>query len=52
LGGIDGPVVPVYARDEKFSLLRYLMSSSLSGLMSRVIHPGIYAEYRYFPAGQ
>jgi protease-4 len=52
LGGIDGPVVPVYARDEKLSLLRYLMSSSLSGLMSRVIHPGIYAEYRYLPAGQ
>jgi protease-4 len=51
LGGIDGPVVPVYARDEKLSLLRYLMSSSLSGLMSRVIHPGIYAEYRYLPEG-
>lgn len=49
LGGIDGPVVPVYARDEKLSLLRYLMSSSLSGLMSKVIHPGIYAEYRYLP---
>jgi protease-4 len=52
LGGIDGPVVPVYVRDEKLSLLRYLMSSSLSGLMSKVIHPGIYAEYRYHPAGQ
>ncbi|WP_319409633.1 signal peptide peptidase SppA [uncultured Desulfosarcina sp.] len=51
LGGIDGKVVPVYARDEKLSLLRYLMSSSLSDLMSKVIHPGIYAEYRYLPEG-
>lgn len=51
LGGIDGDVVPVYARDEKLSLLRYLMSSSISDWMSRVIHPGIYAEYRYLPEG-
>ena len=51
LGGIKGKVVPVYARDEKLSLLRYLMSSSLSDLMSKVIHPGIYAEYRYLPEG-
>ena len=51
LGGIDGEVVPVYARDEKLSLLRYLMSSSISDWMSRIIHPGIYAEYRYLPEG-
>ncbi len=49
LGGVDGAVVPVYARDEKLSLLRYLMSTSLSGLISKAIHPGIYAEYRYQP---
>ena len=51
LGGIDGDVVPVYARDEKLSLLRYLMSSSISDWMSTLIHPGIYAEYRYLPEG-
>ena len=51
LGGIDGEVVPVYARDEKLSLLRYLMSSSISDWMSTLIHPGIYAEYRYLPEG-
>ncbi|MBC2710595.1 MAG: signal peptide peptidase SppA [Desulfosarcina sp.] len=51
LGGIDGAVVPVYARDKKLSLLRYLMSSSISDLISKVIHPGIYAEYRYLPEG-
>jgi len=51
LGGIDGEVVPVYARDDKLSLLRYLMSSSISDWMSTLIHPGIYAEYRYLPEG-
>ncbi len=51
LGGIDGEVIPVYAPDEKLSLLRYLMSASVSDLISSVIHPGIYAEYRYWPAG-
>ncbi len=51
LGGIDGDVVPVYARDEKLSLLRYLMSASISDWMSTLIHPGIYAEYRYLPEG-
>ena len=51
LGGIDGKVVAVYARDEKLSLLRYLMSSSISDWMSTIIHPGIYAEYRYQPEG-
>jgi protease-4 len=49
LGGIDGAVVAVYARDKKLSLLRYLMSASISDLISRVIHPGIYADYRYLP---
>lgn len=51
LGGIDGAVVPVYAPDKDFSLLRYLMSSSVSGWISKIIHPDIYAEYRYLPDG-
>jgi protease-4 len=51
LGGIDGAVVAVYSRDTKLSLLRYLMSSSLSGLISKIIHPNMYAEYRYHPEG-
>jgi protease-4 len=52
LGGIEGEVVPVYARDEKLSLLRFLMSSSISDWMSSIVRPGIYAEYRYQPEGQ
>lgn len=49
LGGIEGAVVPVYIRDEKLSLLRHLMSSSLSESISRIVQPGIYADYRYQP---
>ena len=51
LGGIDGPVVPVYARDKELSMLRYLMSTSLPAWFSKLIHPGIFAEYRYLPEG-
>jgi protease-4 len=49
LGGIEGPVVPVYARDKKLSILRYLISSATSELVSKVVRPGIQAEYRYLP---
>jgi len=49
LGGIEGKVMPIYARDEKYSLLRFLLSSSVADLMAKVIHPRIYAEYRYLP---
>lgn len=49
LAGIEGPVVPVYDRDEKLSLLRYLLSSKLPDWFSSLIHPGLYAEYRYRP---
>jgi protease-4 len=51
LGGIEGPVVPVYARDKELSVLRYLMTSSLSQWFSKIVHPGIFAEYRYSPEG-
>jgi len=51
LGGIDGPVVPVYARDTELSVLRYLLSSSVTEWFSKMVHPGIFAEYRYSPNG-
>jgi protease-4 len=51
LGGIEGDVVPVYAPDKDLSMLRYLMSSSLSRWLSTLINPDIYAEYRYRPDG-
>lgn len=49
LGGIDGEIVPVYARDRELSLLRKLMTSSVSHLVSKLIHPELRAEYRYMP---
>lgn len=49
LGGIDGDVVPVYARDKKLSFLRYLMSASINDLIAKVFFPGIEAQYRYLP---
>jgi protease-4 len=49
LGGIKGPVNPVYARDNKLSLLRYLISSATSELISKVVRPDIQAEFRYSP---
>lgn len=51
LGGIDGAVVPVYARDKELTLLRYLMSATISEWIAKLIHPGIYAQYRYLPDG-
>jgi protease-4 len=52
LGGIEGDVIAVYARDKDLSVLRYLISSSISRWLSKLIHPDIYAEYRYLPDGQ
>jgi len=49
MGGIEGTVVPVYAREDKFSLLRYLLSTSLPDWFSSLLHTGLYAEYRYHP---
>lgn len=49
LGGIEGDVVPVYARDKKLSLLRYLMSTSITRWISKLVYPDLEAQYRYFP---
>lgn len=49
LAGIEGVVVPVYARDKKLTLLRYLISLPFSEWVAQLIHPGIYAQYRYLP---
>lgn len=49
LGGIQGKIVPVYTRDEKLSMLRYLLSSSLSDWISNGLHSDLFAEFRYRP---
>ena len=48
-GGIKGPVVAVYAPDDRRSLIRYLLSSSLPDWINAMVRPGIMAEYRYLP---
>jgi protease IV len=49
MGGIDGDVVPVYPREKKLTLLRYLLSTSITRLISKVVYPDIEAQYRYLP---
>lgn len=49
LGGIDGKVVAVYPRDKKLTLLRYLFSTSITRLISKLVYPDIEAQYRYLP---
>lgn len=50
LGGIEGDVMPVYARDKKLTLLRYLMSTSMTRLISKLFYPDLEAQYRYLPS--
>ena len=49
MGGIDGDVVAVYPRDKKLTLLRYLLSTSITRLISKLVYPDIEAQYRYLP---
>ena len=49
LGGIKGKISAVYAREKKFSLLKYLSELSKTEFSNRVFHPFLYAEYVYRP---
>jgi protease-4 len=49
MGGIDGDVEAVYPRDKKLTLLRYLLSTSITRLISNLVYPDIEAQYRYLP---
>lgn len=49
LGGIKGKISTVYAREKKFSLLKYLSEVSTTELINRVFHPFLSAEYVYRP---
>lgn len=50
LGGIKGKIAPVYAREKKFSILRYITDSTLNELVNRIIHSDLSAGYLYYPA--
>jgi protease-4 len=49
LGGIKGKISAVYAREKKFSLLKYLSELSSTEFSNRVFHPLLSAEYIYRP---
>jgi protease-4 len=49
LGGIKGKISAVYAREKKFSLLKYLSELSKTEFSNRVFHPLLSAEYVYRP---
>ena len=49
LGGIKGKIATVYAREKKFSLLRYIADSSVRELLSRIVDPSLSADYLYSP---
>jgi protease-4 len=49
LGGIKGKISTVYAREKKFSLLKYLSNSSIKDLFYRVFQPYLSADYLYRP---
>jgi protease-4 len=49
LGGIKGKIATVYAREKKFSLLRYIADSSVKALFSRIVDPSLSADYLYSP---
>jgi protease-4 len=49
LGGIEGKISAVYAREKKLSLLKYLSELSQTEFINRVFHPFLSAEYIYRP---
>jgi len=51
LGGIEGKISAVYAREKKMPFLRYLTDASLQMVLERVFNPSLYGGYLYHPSG-
>ena len=49
LGGIKGKISTVYAREKKFSLIKYIADSSAKALLNRITNPSLSADYLYAP---
>jgi protease-4 len=49
MAGIKGKITTVYAREEKFSLLKYIMDSSLEDLINQTIYPYLQGGFIYRP---
>jgi protease IV len=50
LGGIQGTVSTVYKKKEKFSILKYVMESTLHDLVNQITRQEIFGGYLYTPA--
>jgi len=50
LAGVEGKVVPVYVRDKKFSLMKYVTESLSSEILNRMVHSTPTAGYLYDPS--
>lgn len=51
MAGIKGKITTVYAREKKFSLLEYIMDSSVEDLVNRIIYPCLQGGFIYRPNG-
>lgn len=49
MGGIKGKISTVYAREKKFSFLKYITDSSIKTFLNRIINPFMSANYLYIP---
>ena len=49
LGGIKGKIATVYAKEKKFSLLKYFTDSSAETLLNHILDPKLSADYIYRP---
>lgn len=49
LGGIKGKIATVYAKEKKYSLLRYITDSSAEALLNHILVPKLSADYIYRP---
>ena len=49
LGGIKGKIATVYAKEKKYSLLRYITDSSAGTLLNHILVPKLSADYIYRP---
>ena len=49
LGGIEGKIATVYAKEKKFSILKYITDSSAGALLNHILDPKLSADYIYRP---
>ncbi|MBW2604354.1 MAG: signal peptide peptidase SppA [Deltaproteobacteria bacterium] len=49
LGGIKGKIATVYAKEKKFSFLKYMTDSTAGALLNHILDPKLSADYIYRP---